>query len=475
MLVLPGDHPDPSVVKIGDTYWASSTTSNWAPAFPLMFSKDLVHWKQKGYVFNELPAWADYYFWAPEITYDNGKVYVYYAAHKKGGNLCIGVASADKPEGPYKDHGPLMCQEVGSIDAFPMRDENGKLYLIWKEDANSVGRPTSIWAMEMNEERTALVGEKKALFRNDVAWEGNLVEGASIIKHGDYFYAFYAGSGCCGLNCSYGVGIARSKRLLGPWEKFAMNPVIKHSDKNRWTCPGHGTPVEMDGRFYFLYHAYDNKSNVFTGRQGLLTEFSFTPDGWIRFNGTPAIDPVATNSLDKFSSHKLSDAWQWSVFKKPAYTIRWGKLKLNGEAGPSGSYVAQKIMKADYTATTFVKAKKSSAIPGIAAIGDEKNMVSAQYTSGSVNVIVLRDGREELLTSGKIGAQKNLWLRLRSQNGKDLFLSYSINGKDFIALNELPIDGSFLPPWDRAVRVGIISKGSADQKAAYDGFEIRYL
>src|SRR6478672_2332387 len=113
-LVLPGDHPDPSVVKIGDSYWSSSTTSNWFPAFPLMKSKDLVHWEQKGYVFNQLPSWADYYFWAPEISYDKGKVYVYYAAHKKNGNLCVGVASANKPEGPFQDHGPLICQEDGS-------------------------------------------------------------------------------------------------------------------------------------------------------------------------------------------------------------------------------------------------------------------------------------------------------------------------------------------------------------------------
>ncbi|MBA2761182.1 MAG: family 43 glycosylhydrolase, partial [Segetibacter sp.] len=138
-LVLPGDYPDPSVIRIGDTYWASATTSNWFPAYPLLHSKDLVHWEQKGYVFSKLPDWADYYFWAPEISYENGKVYIYYAAHKKGGNLCVGIASADKPEGPYKDHGPLICQEVGSIDAFPMRDENGRLHLIWKEDANSVG------------------------------------------------------------------------------------------------------------------------------------------------------------------------------------------------------------------------------------------------------------------------------------------------------------------------------------------------
>ncbi len=280
-LILRGDHADPSVVKIGDTYWASATTSNWLPAFPLLKSKDLINWQQQGYVFDKPPVWADYYFWAPEISYENGKVYIYYSAHKKNGNLCLSIASADKPEGPYKDHGPIMCEEAGSIDAFPIRDEQGKLYIVWKEDGNSVNKPTPIWAQQMNEERTALIGEKKELFRNDKGWEGNLVEGVSMMKNGDYFYAFYAAAGCCGIGCTYQTGVARSKNLLGPWEKYDKNPILTNDKK--WKCPGHGTPIEKDGRNYFLYHAYNNVTDVFTGREGMLVEFKFTNDGWIEF------------------------------------------------------------------------------------------------------------------------------------------------------------------------------------------------
>src|SRR5688500_10201130 len=186
-LVLPGDFPDPSVTRSGDSYWATATTSNWAPVFPLLESTALFDWHLRGHVFTNLPAWADYYFWAPEISFENGKYYVYYSAHKRDGNLCLAVASADKPEGPYTDHGPLMCQEAGSSDAWPMRDKNGKRYLIWKEGGNSANFPTPIWAMEMHESRTKLSGEKKELFRKDAEWEGNLVEGVSMIRHGDYF------------------------------------------------------------------------------------------------------------------------------------------------------------------------------------------------------------------------------------------------------------------------------------------------
>ena len=109
-----------------------------------------------------------------------------------------------------------------------MRDENGKLHLIWKEDGNSVGKPTPIWIQPMNEERTALTGEKKELFRNDMPWESNLVEGVSIVKNNGYFYAIYAAAGCCGPGCTYATGVARSKKLSGPWEKYA-----EQSDSDR--------------------------------------------------------------------------------------------------------------------------------------------------------------------------------------------------------------------------------------------------
>jgi xylan 1,4-beta-xylosidase len=468
-LVLRGDYPDPSVVKIGDTYWA--TTSNWGPAYPILRSKDLVNWTTRSHVFMKLPDWADYYFWAPEITYDNGKVYVYYAAHKKGGNLCLGVASADKPEGPYTDHGPLICQEVGSIDAFPMRDENGKLYMIWKEDANSVGKPTPIWISEMNEERTKLIGQKKELFRNDAPWEGNLVEGVSMIRQGGYFYAFYAAAACCGAACTYGMGIARAKSLLGPWEKYAKNPVVTNTDQ--WTCPGHGTPVEKDGRHYFLYHAYDRKSNIFTGRQGLLIEYKFTPDGWIEFIKGPVSQNTAllTNSSEGFRG-KLSDQWQWSVFRQPEYKMKGGELHLTALPGASGAMLGHKTLSGNYVATAKLHIKKSEAAGGLAVIGDDNNFIAAIHENGILRLIQMKEGKETEIGRQPLSSVKKLMLRVQVVNGKDLSFLYSESGSGYRALNEKPVDGAYLPPWDRAIRVGLIARGNAGQQAVFDSFTL---
>src|SRR5690606_27315449 len=117
--VLPGDFADPSVVRVGKDYWATATSSEWAPLYPLLHSTNLVDWEIVGHVFPEdLPEWAESNFWAPEIAYDNGKYFIYYTAKKKNGPLCVGVASAVDPKGPYEDHGVLICQEAGAIDGF---------------------------------------------------------------------------------------------------------------------------------------------------------------------------------------------------------------------------------------------------------------------------------------------------------------------------------------------------------------------
>jgi beta-xylosidase len=468
-LVLPGDNPDPSVVKIGNEYWAVGTTSNWFPAFPLYRSADLVNWKPAGHVFTKLPAWADYYLWAPEITYDKGKVYLYYTAHKKGGNLCVAVAVADNPEGPYTDLGPLMCQEDGSIDAFPMRDEQGKLYLIWKEDGNSVGKPTPIWAAEIKEDRTALIGEKKELFRGDAAWEKGLVEGVSIIYQNDYYYAFYAGAACCGKSCTYGTGIARAKNLLGPWEKYPGNPVL--SANAAWKCPGHGTPVQKDGKYYFLYHAYSTNTEAYGGRQGLLNEFEFTSDGWIRFlNGNNYGKSIVPEKIaDHFTNQTLSGNWHWSIFQPVQYNIANNTLQLQALSAVAGAYIGQSVLARNYLAAVTVQQQTSSQA-GLALIGDEKNILYAAVDGHVIRLIQVKKGEVQILAEEKIKQPSNVNLRAQVKDNTQVTFTYSTDGLQFWVLNNTAADMAYLPPWDRAVRVGLVSKGPVEKAAFFKDF-----
>jgi xylan 1,4-beta-xylosidase len=483
--VLPGDFPDPSVTKIGDTYWATATTSNWGPVFPLLSSRNLTNWQLVGHVFpQKLPAWADYYFWAPEISQDNGKTYIYYAAHKRGGNLAVGVASAPRPEGPYTDHGPLVGQPDGSIDGFPMRDEKGRLYLIWKEDGNSIQQPTPIWAQPLNEARTALVGEKQELFRNDPAsWEGNLVEGVSMVRHDGYFYAFYAGNGCCGRGCTYATGVARAKSLLGPWEKYAKNPVLVNNDT--WKCPGHGTAVEYRGRWYMLHHAYSAQGHEFVGRQGVLSEFVWTAEGWPEFRGgsTPVASAPAvaraTTFTEEFTSKTLPLSWQWPVELRPTYSLSGGQLLLTARPDHSGAALGQATTAPTYTATTTLL--RPGALPagsraGLAAHGDPDNTLMLVATAGQVQLVRLEKGQATTLAVAPLPAGASaLQLRLQARQGSQFTFAWSADtGATWQPLPAAggAVSGSYLPPWDRGVRVGVVAQGPATNIATFENFTL---
>ena len=223
--VLPGDRPDPTVIEINGEYWAAATSNEWSPLFPIFKSKDLVNWELVNYVFPDgAPDWALNNFWAPELSYDEkqGKVYLYYTARdKRTKRLSCAAAVADSPMGRFKDLGPLVAQEPGSIDAFAARDEKGKLYLIWKKDGNSMGLPTNIWAQEMTGDRTRLIGEMTSLFCNDTPWGGRAgSKGYVFLKSRIIFISCIRQLAVVIKNVIIKQAVARSKSLLGKWEKY---------------------------------------------------------------------------------------------------------------------------------------------------------------------------------------------------------------------------------------------------------------
>ncbi|HUC83534.1 MAG TPA: hypothetical protein VMR70_21655, partial [Flavisolibacter sp.] len=65
-------------------------------------------------------------------------------------------------------------------------------------------------------------------------------------------------------------------------------------------------------------------------------------------------------------------------------------------------------------------------------------------------------------------------LFMKVEDGKNITFSYSHNEGSPKVLNTQPIDGAYLPPWDRALRIGVAAKGSAAQKAVFEEFEVAY-
>ncbi|MBA3439081.1 MAG: family 43 glycosylhydrolase [Pyrinomonadaceae bacterium] len=490
---LAGDYPDPSVIRVGRDYWATATTSEWGPEFPILHSRDLVNWRIVGAVFRQRPAWSVGNYWAPEISQDRGRYFVYYTARKKDGPLCVAVATAAKPSGPYTDHGPLTCQEAGSIDAFPIRDEKGKLYLVWKEDGNSRKLPTPIWAQPLSSDGTKLIGDKKELIRNDAPWEAQLVEGPFIMQRGGWFYMFYSGNACCGRECNYALGVARSRALLGPWEKNGADPILKGNDQ--WKCPGHGSIVsDVSGRDFLLYHAYHPEDSVYVGRQALLDEVEWGKDGWPTINegrgprgrapaplGIPERNAEYT-FFDDFAGPRLSEGWQWPQANQPRARInraRGGRLILepnlqsNARRDVLAAVVARSTTVGDYTATTRMPNEMSTeAFAGLAAYGDSENALGVGVNAGG-EAVVWRREKNEHNEVAKIDKPRGsfTYLRMRATDGRRYRFAVSGDGRNWKEVGG-DVNGEHLPPWDRGVRVALTRNGAEGAGAVFDWLRI---
>lgn len=491
--VIAGDYPDPSVIRVGQDYWATATTSEWAPLFPILHSRDLVNWETVGSVFQKRPEWSVGNYWAPEIAEYRGKYFVYYVGRKKGGPLAVAVATADKPEGPYTDHGPMVAQDAGSIDPVAVTDENGERWLIWKEDGNSRKLPTILWAQKLNEDGAKLVGQMYEILRNDTPWEGSVVEGAFVVKRGDYFYMFYSGNGCCGRGCSYALGVARSKKLLGPWEKNPGNPILVENEK--WKCPGHGSIVTAsNGKDYLLYHAYSSREFTYVGRQALLDEVQWPKEGWPSIaNGKgpgmewPApFDAPSRNAehvfIDDFSSATLKPRWEWPQARPPVTKLQGHEQKSlalspapDRAIDPLGGALGVKTTTGNYSATTAIETKDLSPLTqaGISAFGDTENALGLSVINSKLVVWKRQHNKQENLTIEDAPGFSPLHLRMKAKDGHKFSFAVSRDGSQWEPVGpDVDLEGGFLPPWDRGIRVALTVGGSSDAVANFQFFKM---
>ena len=490
---LAGDYPDPSVIRIGRNYWAVATSSEWGPEFPILLSTDLVNWRIVGAVFQKRPQWSVGNYWAPEISYYRGKYFVYYVGRKSGGSLCAAVATSDRPSGPYRDHGPLVCQDAGSIDPVPVTDERGVRYLLWKEDGNSRQQPTPIWAQQLSADGTKLVGDRRELIRNDSQWEAQLVEGPFVLRRANWFYMFYSGNACCGRECNYALGVARSRSLLGPWEKYKDNPILKGNDT--WKCPGHGSIVsDPRGRTFLFYHAYHAKDFVYVGREAMLDEVTWKADGWPTINNGEGPSSQSTSPLnvpernaeysffDDFSAPTLKPGWQWSHDNPPIVRIErrrnGGQLLLTAGGGrtsdPIAAILGQSTTVGDYVATTEVvmSSLASGALAGLGSIGDQENALGIAIDSDrNVSLWKRQKNQHEVVTTTTIPKSQTVQLRLSARDGHLFRFALSTDGRNWIDVGP-ELNGDYLPPWDRGLRVALTVGGTTGAAARFNSLRI---
>ncbi|MBE7170330.1 MAG: family 43 glycosylhydrolase [Williamsia sp.] len=473
--VIPGDFADPSVIRSGKIYYATGTSSEWAPHFPLFQSTDLLHWKQTGYVFKQTPSWAAASFWAPELFYWKGTYYVYYVARKKkDGISCIGVATAKDPSKGFTDHGILLEFGKEAIDPFVI-EEKGKLYITWKAYGLDQ-RPIEILGSRLSDDGFKLEGEPFSLLRDD---EKKGLEGQCLVKRGAYYYLFYSVGNCCGTGCSYKVEVAKSAALQGPYTKFENNPLLTGTDE--WKCTGHGTLVSsQEGKDFYLYHAYSKTDDVYTGRQGMLAKVDWNvKTGWPFLYPVESTGEMVKSFRDDFSSAPLSSAWQWDFrHAQPHTELKAGSLYLSGQASadnPSGTAVTVRPVTGHYDIKTEV-ANRNAALKGLVLYGDAGQAVGMGVKDDVVQVWEVKKDKRSVVKEEKVGGSKPVQLKIEVEKGSRCRFYWSEDGNRWKELSAGAhyYNGSFLPPWDRSPRPGLILLGTEKEEAVFSFFEIAY-
>lgn len=133
--VLWADVPDPSVIRVGDTYYMSSTTMHMAPGLPIMKSKDLANWQIVSYAYQTLgdnealnlengkKAYGQGS-WASSLRYHNGTFFVTTFSHSTGKTHIY--RTKDIERGPWEETSFRPALHDHSL----FFDDDGRVYMV---------------------------------------------------------------------------------------------------------------------------------------------------------------------------------------------------------------------------------------------------------------------------------------------------------------------------------------------------------
>ena len=327
--ILPGFHPDPSVVAVGEDYYIVNSSFHYFPGVPVYHSRDLVHWEQIGNVLDhpsqlpleEATSWLGIY--APTIRYNDGVFYMITTNVGNGGNFMV---TAKDPAGPWSE--PIWLEQQG-IDP-SLYFEGGKCYMVSNPDA-------TITLCEIDPVTGRTLSPGKAIWRGT---GGRYPEGPHIYRKGRWYYLLISEGG---TEIAHKLTIARSRKIYGPYEPCSENPILTHcslaAQESNIQGTGHGDLVQAaDGSWHIVFLAYRRYGGDFhhLGRETFIAPVTWE-NGWPVINGGKPIQEALSGPkarIDYRFERPFAPEWMHIQEPVPAnYRCRRGVLEMTGTGG----------------------------------------------------------------------------------------------------------------------------------------------
>ncbi len=287
---------DPFILNHEGTYYMYGTMDA-DRGIKVYESKDLKNWTgpvgaANGFALVKDDVWGNDKFWAPEIYYLNNQFYMFFSVEEH-----IAVATSKSPLGPFKQDNKTPLLETGAIDTHLFIDDDGRKYLYYVAFNNG----NLIWMCELNDDLLSVKkNTEQFCFVCSQDWEfskkepvANINEGPFMLKHNGLYYLAYSANHFA--NPDYGIGYAIAPGPVGPWTKYAGNPIVGSDENIKGT--GHcAFFTDNDKMLNVVYHSHFSPEKVHP-RLVHISQCKFIED----LNGGPDIlsltDPSITPVL----------------------------------------------------------------------------------------------------------------------------------------------------------------------------------
>jgi hypothetical protein len=258
-------------------------------------SANLTDWTDHGVIVtqNKVP-WVrpdSYSMWAPDCIFRSGKYYFYFPTAAKdtviyGRGFTIGVAIADKPEGPYTPQSTPI-KGVRGIDPNVFIDKDGQAYLYWSGG--------NIYGAKLNENMLELASDPVIL--KELPSKG-LKEGPYLFERNGTYYLTYPHVENKIERLEYAMG----DNPMGPFKVTGV--IMDESPTGCWT--NHHSVIQFKNQWYLFYHDRDYSPNFDKARSVRADSLFFNTDGTIKkvirtLRGIGITDAIKEIQIDRFS------------------------------------------------------------------------------------------------------------------------------------------------------------------------------